>query len=88
MERMERREFLKSLAGVTASLMVPAAPFALSGCSPSDRLGELLPRRMLGRTGEKVTMLGIGGWHIGGKMSETEAQAVIEALADGISVGR
>ncbi len=82
MERMERREFLKSLAGVTASLMVPAAPFALSGCSPSDRLGELLPRRMLGRTGEKVTMLGIGGWHIGGKMSETEAQAVIERVLE------
>ncbi len=83
MERMERREFLKSLAGITAGLMVPAAPFALSGCSQSDRLGELLPLRMLGRTGEKVTMLGIGGWHIGGKMSETEAQAVIEGALEG-----
>ena len=47
-----------------------------------DRLGELLPRRRLGRTDEAVTMLGIGGWHLG-RMSEGEAQRTIETALDG-----
>ena len=50
----------------------------------SDRLGKLLPTRVLGRTGESVTMLGVGGWHIG-RMSEREAQETIDAaLAGGV----
>jgi aryl-alcohol dehydrogenase-like predicted oxidoreductase len=49
-----------------------------------DRLGKLLPTRVLGRTGESVTMLGVGGWHIG-RMSEREAQETIDAaLAGGV----
>ena len=47
-----------------------------------DRLGELLPRRRLGRTDEAVTMLGIGGWHLG-RMREGEAQRTIETALDG-----
>jgi aryl-alcohol dehydrogenase-like predicted oxidoreductase len=80
---MDRRDFLRILAGLAAGV------HTLSGCSlngqtkTSDRLGELLPQRLLGNTGEAVTMLGVGGHHIGGEMSDREAQATIEAAIEG-----
>ena len=48
----------------------------------SDRLGELLPLRTLGRTGEAVTMLGMGEWHLG-ELSERDAQESIEIALQG-----
>ena len=47
-----------------------------------DSLGEVLPTRTLGRTGEQVTMLGIGGFHLGWT-SEKDAQEIIEASLEG-----
>ncbi|MGB3585492.1 MAG: aldo/keto reductase [Tunicatimonas sp.] len=47
-----------------------------------DRLGELLPQRKLGKTGETVTMLGLGGAHIA-RMSESEAHKTIETALEG-----
>ena len=78
---MKRRTFLKTMASATAALSLPHASFAAE--AERDRLGAVLPQRMLGRTGARVTMLGVGGWHIGGKMSEAEAQAVIETALEG-----
>ncbi len=75
-----RRTFLKSLAGVTAGLTI--APKSFSKDTSSDRLGEVLPKRKLGRTGEYVTMLGTGGFHIGWT-TERDAQEVIEASLEG-----
>ncbi len=80
---MDRRDFLRVLAGLTAGV------HTFGGCSlngqtkTSDRLGELLPQRPLGNTGKTVTMLGVGGNHIGGEMSDREAQATIEAAIEG-----
>jgi len=78
---MERRIFLKSLAGLTAGILLPRQVFANKSEKSSDRLGELLPVRVLGRTGESVTMLGVGGWHIG-RMNERDAQETIEAALE------
>lgn len=76
---MERRSFLKSMAGLTSGLLLSPRR---SDAAPRDRVGELLPQRRLGKTGENVTMLGVGGWHIG-RMSERDAQATIEAALEG-----
>jgi aryl-alcohol dehydrogenase-like predicted oxidoreductase len=77
-----RRDFLKNMAGITAGIMLPAG----WGCSglqtSSDTFGELLPMRKLGSTGEKVTMLGVGGYHIGWT-TEKDAQEVIETAIEG-----
>lgn len=100
-DNKDRRAFLKSLAGLTAGMMLPVACQSnkpgqdeiktahrgsikmASHTNPTqDRLGELLPQRMLGSTGEYVTMLGLGGAHIS-RMSEKEAQATIEAALEG-----
>ena len=78
---MERRSFLESLAGLTSGLMLSGSD-VLEGNLKSDRFGELLPQRKLGKTGETVTMLGAGGAHIG-RMNERDAQATIEAAIEG-----
>lgn len=81
---MNRRMFLKSLTGLTVGMLLPPQTYAVTSSKSSDRLGDLLPTRVLGRTDQAVTMLGMGGWHIG-RMSEREAQATIEAaLEEGV----
>ncbi len=77
-----RRSFLQILGGATAGILLRPGLGALADAPSSDRLGQLLPRRKLGRTGEAVTMLGVGGWHVG-RMSERDAQATIEAAIAG-----
>ncbi len=78
---MKRREFLAALAASTAAMMTASGqPKAES----RDALGSVLPKRPLGRTGVQVTMLGVGGYHVGWT-TEKDAEAVIEAaLAGGI----
>ena len=74
---IDRRNFLKSLAALTSGIMiVPEAKIN------NDRLGSLLPLRKLGNTGKHVTMLGVGGAHIG-RSNEKMAQAIIEKALEG-----
>ena len=79
---MERRNFLKWMAGLTAGILLSSQTNARGDSQSSDRLGTLLPRRQLGRSGSAVTMLGVGGWHIG-RMSERDAQETIEVALEG-----
>ena len=80
---IDRRGFLKSLAGLTTGILLSSAcAESDEENSNSDRLGTLLPTRRFGRTGEAVTMLGVGGWHIG-DMTEAEAQKTIETALEG-----
>jgi len=75
----DRRMFLKSLAGATAGLALAGSA---KGVDDKDRLGEVLPKRKLGRTNQYVTMLGTGGYHVGWT-TERDAQEVIEASLEG-----
>lgn len=79
---MDRRRFLERLAGLTSGVLVAPSELREWNAASRDRLGEVLPQRKLGDTGEAVTMLGVGGWHIG-RMSERDAQATIEAALEG-----
>jgi predicted aldo/keto reductase-like oxidoreductase len=74
-----RRDFLKDLAMLTGGLMVPFSGIAVAN---KDKWGEILPLRSLGKTGEKVTMLGLGGYHVGWT-TERDAQEVIESAIEG-----
>ena len=78
----DRRSFLKTLAAMTAGMMVSCNDIQGNTDTTSDRLGDLLPLRTLGKTGEKVTMLGVGGAHIG-KSDDKTAQAILEAALEG-----
>jgi predicted aldo/keto reductase-like oxidoreductase len=78
---IDRRTFLKSLAAVTAGLSIKGCNWPLQ--KETDSIGPLLPLRPLGKTGAAVTMLGVGGHHIGGEMSERDAHQTIEVAIEG-----
>jgi aryl-alcohol dehydrogenase-like predicted oxidoreductase len=77
-----RRDFLRAMASLTAGVMLPVSWSCRNAGPASDQFGELLPLRKLGTTGEKVTMLGVGGYHVGWT-TEKDAQEVIEAAIEG-----
>lgn len=79
---MNRRGFLTTLAASTSTLAIGGThTFSSSGIS-SDSIGQVLPKRRMGNTGEAVTMLGLGGFHVGWT-SEKDAQEAIEAAIEG-----
>jgi predicted aldo/keto reductase-like oxidoreductase len=76
---MDRRDFIKSST---------AASIAASLNTKISRASEQpIPRRTLGRTGEKVSMVGIGGYHLGApSVDEQEAIRIVRtALDNGIN---
>jgi aryl-alcohol dehydrogenase-like predicted oxidoreductase len=77
-----RRDFLRNMAGITAGIMLPIGWGCRNAGPVSDQFGEILPYRKLGTTGEKVTMLGVGGYHVGWT-TEKDAQEVIETAIEG-----
>ena len=74
-----RREFLE--LGVAATLAAGAEKIAWAEETKGD-----VPRRTLGRTGEKVSIVGLGGYHIGHPKDEQEGIRIIRtALDNGIN---
>ena len=59
-----RRQFLRYLTAFTAGMIMPITMIGQNQIR-QDRLGEILPTRKLGKTNVDVTMLGVGGYHIG-----------------------
>lgn len=76
---MDRRDFIKSSAA--ASVAASLNP------QFSRASGQPVGRRTLGRTGEKVSIVGIGGYHIGApSVAEPEAIRIVRtALDNGIN---
>jgi predicted aldo/keto reductase-like oxidoreductase len=70
-----RREFLEM--GVAASLAAGTENIAWAADTKSE-----VPRRPLGRTGEKVSMVGLGGYHIGSQKDEQESIRIIRTALD------
>ena len=77
---MHRREFIKTTAA-TAFITSLGKTFAHAS-SPGT-----IPYRTLGRTGEKVSLLGIGGFHLGGGtvLESTAIKIVRTALDNGVN---
>jgi len=69
-----RREFLE--LGVAATLAAGAEKLALANVK-----GEV-PRRTLGRIGESVSIVGLGGYHIGSQKDEQESIRIIQTAID------
>jgi len=72
---LTRRRFLIGASGA-ASLLGREKP---SGASETK--GEI-PYRILGRTGEKVSIVGLGGFHIGSQANERESIRIIRTAID------
>jgi predicted aldo/keto reductase-like oxidoreductase len=71
-----RREFLQTTLAGGAALGLAAAVGA------ADDAAKGLPTRPLGKTGEKVSMLCLGGWHIGAVKDQQEAIRIMHAAID------
>ena len=80
---MSRREFLEfGSTGVIAGALHAAFPPAKARAGVKNGI----PYRDLGRTGEKVSLVGIGGYHLGKQADPNESIALIrKALDEGIN---
>jgi predicted aldo/keto reductase-like oxidoreductase len=73
---MERRQFIQGIAaaGVLGSVKGKA--------NSAVTTNQGIPYRQLGRTGEQVSVIGLGGFHIGMNMSESDAIQLVRAAVD------
>ncbi|MCU1297543.1 MAG: yajO5 [Acidobacteriaceae bacterium] len=70
-----RRQFLE----------LAAASVAFAGLGPTSRADETkgeMPYRMLGKTGEKVSIVGLGGYHLGKQADPQESIRIIRTGLD------
>jgi predicted aldo/keto reductase-like oxidoreductase len=90
---MKRRELLKKMtitAGVptAAGCFLQSFPLASAAAKPdapaksSDTIRGDMRYRKLGRTGEQVSLIGLGGYHIGVPKNEQEAIHIIRSAID------
>jgi aryl-alcohol dehydrogenase-like predicted oxidoreductase len=70
-----RREFIQAATGVAL-----LAQQVLAQTSSASATG--MPTRVLGRTGVRLSVLGIGGWHIGSIKDENEAIRIMHTAID------
>lgn len=77
--KVTRRRFLLAMASSTAMLGFGLGAASNADCQNYE--GEM-PYRILGRTGEKVSLVGLGGYHIGIQPSESESIAIIRTAID------
>jgi uncharacterized protein len=76
---VSRREFL----GMTAASLLMAG--SLRGAAKSDTKPDTkngLPYRTLGRTGEKISLIGLGGYHLGSQSDPNESIRIIRTGID------
>lgn len=78
MKKTNRREFVKNVS----SAALAASIFPLTGSATTDSVVE---KRVLGRTGEMVSIMGIGGFHIG--KDEVSDEVSIEIMRKSIDNG-
>src|SRR5262245_2284018 len=78
MDTTNRRDFLKQAAAVAALSTLADDVLAQTGTASATGL----PTRVLGRTGERVSILCIGGWHIGSLKDDAESIRLMQAALD------
>ena len=61
---MKRREFINKLTALGLAAAVARVPGLVSQAWAAPGKGEI-PYRQLGSTGEKVSIVGLGGFHLG-----------------------
>src|SRR5207253_5131160 len=71
-----RRDFLQTAGATTAAAALG------TDAAAADKPGQGLPTRALGRTGANVSILCLGGWHIGDVKDTTEAVRIQHAGID------
>ncbi len=73
---MTRRDFVKTMAATGVAVSLGA-----HGWAAESKSGDMI-YRTLGRAGEKVSAIGLGGWHIGAPKDEAESIRIIHSAID------
>ncbi len=77
---MERREMLKGLGAAVMGTLGRLRARATAQPEPEE---APVPQRVLGHTGEKVSMIGLGGYHIGmSRLGEADAIRIVRTALD------
>src|SRR5271169_1702138 len=71
-----RRDFLTAIGGLSLSTAIAQGLFAAD-----ERQGDMIYRK-LGRTGERVSAIGLGGYHIGVPKDDQESARLIRSAID------
>jgi predicted aldo/keto reductase-like oxidoreductase len=74
--RVTRREFLSTM--LTSSLLAGVADPDLWAAGAENGI----PYRKLGRTGERVSLVGLGGWHLGIQSEKQDSVRIIRTALD------
>jgi len=81
LRKSNRREFLgKATLGIAATTVT--IPRLVQAASASPAAAGEMPYRVLGRSGEKVSLVGLGGYHIGLQKDEEESIRIIRTAID------
>lgn len=82
--RLTRRSFLATTVG--SAIVSSLAPPAPASAADANEVRNGVPYRTLGNTGEKVSCIGLGGYHIGMPSNEQDSIRIIRtALDEGIN---
>ena len=88
---MERREFLRKVGIVAGAAAATAGAVSWVRRAGAQDAGGRMPEettrgdmryRALGTTGEKVSLVGLGGWHLGSIRDDREAIALVRAAVE------
>ena len=77
--KSSRRQFVQSAGAVMSAAAL--AKQVMAQTSSASATG--LPTRVLGRTGQRVSIICLGGWHIGSVQDDAEAVRIMHAAIDG-----
>ena len=83
---MERRCFVQAgLASAGGVLVTSTLPGQIASAAPTSQktnTGDEIPRRPLGKTGEHVSIIGLGGYHLGSVPSRELAVRLVQEAVD------
>ena len=76
MERITRRDFIQKTAQAAVAISI------FSGVEPVISAEPQIQKRLLGKTGYKATILGLGGGYLTGEMTKEDAASIVNKVID------